>query len=215
MKQKISSNVKWISVFLWFLGSTCALADVSTGPLELLQSVTQEVLSELKADQAAIKVNSHKVQILMNRVMLPHVDIEGMSRWVVGRTAWTQATAAQQQAFIAQFRHLMLNTYANTLSEYHDQRIEYLPMREAVDGKERVQVMSIIHEPGKEPINVVYRLVKKGNEWKVYDIIIEGVSLLKGFQAQFSEDIQAKGLSWVTEDLQRHNNKVDAGDDKK
>ena len=201
--------VKWLCMFLLVVGNAC-MASAAADPFVLLQSVTQEVLSDLKAEQASIKTDPHKVQVLMDRVMLPHVDIEGMSQWVVGRNAWTQSTPTQQQAFVTQFRHLILNTYANTLSSYHNQTIEYLPMREAVGDKVRVQVMSIIHEPSKEPINVVYRLVKKPEGWKVYDIIIEGVSLLKGFQAQFAEDIQSKGLTKVTEDLRLHNQKVDA-----
>jgi phospholipid transport system substrate-binding protein len=200
---------KWFCIFLWIVGNSC-YGSAPADPLALLQSVTQEVLAELKAEQETIKADPRKVQALINRVMLPQVDIDGMSQWVVGRTAWNQASSEQQQAFIGQFRHLILNTYANTLSAYHNQTIEYFPMREPVADKVRVQVISVIREPSKEPINVVYRLVKKPEGWKVYDIIIEGISLLKGFQAQFAEDIQSKGLTKVTEDLRVHNQKVDA-----
>lgn len=205
--------IAYVFVLLGLLGYI-QIVSAATDPLVLLQSVTQEVLAQLKAEEVSIKADPHKAQALMNRLMLPHVDIEGMAQWVVGRTAWKEATPAQQKAFVGQFRHLILNTYANTLSAYHNQTIEYMPMREAVGNKTRVQVMSVIHDPSKESINVVYRLVKKPDGWKVYDIIIEGVSLLKGFQAQFSEDVQTKGVTKVTEDLRLHNQKVDGDHEK-
>ena len=178
-------------------------------PNGLLHSITAEVLAELKAGGEAMKNNPNKRYALMERVMLPYVDLEGMSRWVVGRQIWTEASAEQKKGFTEQFRHLIINTYSGALSEYRNQSIDYLPIRGGFEGKDRVQVESVIRESGRESIHVLYRLVKKPEGWRVYDIVIEGVSLLKGFQEQFAGDLQKKGLDQVTRDLSSHNQGLD------
>ncbi len=178
---------------------------LATDPVEMLQSVTQEVLQELKVRHETLQKNPKQVSELMSRLMLPHVDLEGMARWVLGRNAWMDASTEQQAQFTEEFRHLMINTYAGALSEYRNQTIEYFPIRGGAAGKERVQVASVIHDPGREVTHIVYRLVSKQGEWKVYDIVIEGVSLLKGFQAQFATDLEKKGLAQLIQDLKSHN----------
>ncbi len=203
MKQRASFWVLFLS--LWFSGLAMAAAD---NPVEMLESVTAEVLAQLKSHKTDFDAHPDQLQDMMDRIMLPHVDLDGMARWVVGRTAWIKATPDQQTRFTQQFRHLIINTYAGALSSYRNQTIEYLPVRGGIANKDRVQVTSRIHEPGKESLEVIYRLVKKPDGWKVYDIVIEGVSLLKGFQAQFADDIQQKDFDVVIRNLTKHNQRI-------
>ncbi len=203
MRQRVSF---WsLLCVLWFAGLAMAASD---NPVDMLGSVTADVLVQLKSHKADFEAHPDQLQDMMDRLMLPHVDLEGMSRWVVGRTAWTKATPDQQTRFTQQFRHLIINTYSGALSSYRNQTIEYLPVRGGIVNKDRVQVTSRIHEPGKESLEIIYRLVKKPDGWKVYDIVIEGVSLLKGFQAQFADDIQQKDFNVVIQDLTKHNQRI-------
>lgn len=177
-------------------------------PDEMLKRVTQEMIDSLKHHDAELKKNPDLIYQIVNKIIVPYIDWTAMSGWVVGRQAWSQATATQQQLFIDEFKNLLIHTYASTLQAYDDQVVDYLPIRGGYVGKTRVQVASLIKEPGRESIRVTYRLADKGDTWKVYDISIEGVSLLKGFQSQFSSEVQQGGLEKIIQRLRQHNAKA-------
>ncbi len=179
-------------------------------PDEMLKRVTQEMIDALKHQDADLKKNPTHIYGIVNKIIAPYIDWSAMSGWVVGRQAWMQATDAQKQSFISEFKTLLIHTYASTLQAYDNQEVNYLPIRGGYNGKDRVQVASVIKEPGREVIHVNYRLADKGDTWKVYDISIEGVSLLKGFQSQFSNEIQQGGMDRMIQKLRQHNSKASA-----
>ncbi len=205
------SNIKMYPLFLkvCLVILTCWMmsARAETAPDQLLQSLTDHMIQALKDNDEAIKQNSNAVIPLIEKILSPHVDYAGMARWIVGRQAWLGATEAEKHDFTQEFKSLLIRTYSKALTEYNNQKIQYLPMRGEYQEKNRVQVESEIQEFGKTPTKVVYRLTKIDGDWKVYDIIIEGVSLLKGFQSQFSEEIKQKGFQTVIADLKQHNSK--------
>ncbi len=176
-------------------------------PEVLLEEITQQMLGALKKNDAQIKKDSSKLVSIIDDILIPHVDLYDMSRWVVGRNAWLKADRAQRKRFAEEFKDLMIRTYASSLTAYSNQTIMYTPVRGDVAGKKRVQVSSRILESGRAPINVTYRLVQKDGKWRVYDIIIEGVSLLKGFKSQFAQDIKQQGLDVVIAKMKKHNQK--------
>lgn len=176
-------------------------------PDVMLQRVTKEMISALRSNDRVLKEKPERIYDIIETILVPHIDWIAMSRWVVGRNAWQEANDDQKKRFVGQFKELLIRTYASTLRAYNNQTIDYLPIRGGVQGKERVQVGSLIKEPGREPIRVSYRLVKKGTDWQVYDISIEGVSLLKGFQSQFATEIQQNGLDKLIDHLREHNEK--------
>ena len=176
-------------------------------PEEMLNRVTARDDHEFRSSDHALKQNPQLIYDIINRILVPFVDWNTMSKWVLGRNTWGQATEAQRKAFSEEFKNLIIRTYASTLRAYNNQVIEYQPIRGGYEGKTRIQVDSFIRENGKEPIKVTYRLIHSGDTWKVYDIIIEGVSLLKGFQAQFESEIQQQGLQSLIERLRQHNEK--------
>lgn len=177
------------------------------GPDDMLRRITQEMISALKQHDASLKKNPDMIYGIVNKIIVPYIDWSAMSGWVVGRQAWAQASEAQKNAFISEFQTLLIHTYASTLQAYDNQVVDYLPIRGGYQGKNRVQVASLIKQPGRESIRVNYRLADKGDTWKVYDISIEGVSLLKGFQSQFSNEIQQSGLDAMIQKLRQHNAK--------
>lgn len=184
-----------------------SLAHAKEAPDILLKRVTQELITELRQQDSALKKSPNKMYGVIDRILVPHVDWHAMARWVVGRTAWSKATPDQRERFAEEFKDLLIRTYSSTLQAYNNQTIEYLPIRGGLEGKNRIQVASLIRESGKEPIHVTYRLADKGDSWKVYDITIEGVSLLKGFQSQFAQEVQQGGLEPLIQRLHQHNEK--------
>lgn len=195
------------TVVLW-MSLLCSLTLwAAEKPEAMLQNVTQQLLASMKENNAQLKSDPNYIIGLVDRILVPHVDTTDMARWVVGRAAWEKASSADQAEFVKEFKYLVIRTYASTLNAYNNQKIEYLPVRGSVEGKSRVQVQSLIKEPGKEVVRVAYRLVRTDGTWRVYDIIIEGVSILKGFQSQFAPDVKTGGVAKAIKVIQTHNHK--------
>jgi phospholipid transport system substrate-binding protein len=176
-------------------------------PDELLKRITHEMITELRSKDQELKQDPNLIFKIVDKIIVPYVDWSVMSHWVIGRQTWQKASEDQKNRFVKEFRDLLIRTYANTLRAYKDQTVDYYPVRGGMEGKERVQINSVIRSPSQEDIRVSYRLAKKPDGWKVYDISIEGVSLLKGFQSQFSEEIKEQGLDELIERLHKHNDK--------
>lgn len=203
---KIFSPVAYIimSVLLFW---SYAVSSAEEPPDVLLKRVTQKLVTVLRQEDSALRKNPDHIYDIIDRILVPYIDWEAMSQWVIGRNAWMNASPAQRKQFSKEFKDLLIRTYASTLRAYNNQTISYLPVRGGVQGKNRVQIISFIKEPGREAIKVNYRLADKGNQWKVYDISIEGVSLLKGFQAQFAPEIRQSGIESLISRLHQHNEK--------
>lgn len=189
------------------LFSSLAIAEVAD-PIIMLKSVTTNVLQALKSNNVQSDASGKQLYSVVDKYILPYVDFNEMSVWVAGRNAWNKAPANSRAEFVAQFKILVVRTYATALNNYSNEVVEFPPQR--IDTtKSRVQVSSIIKR-NQENISVKYRLIKHGNEWLVYDIIVEGVSILQGFQAQFSQEIRQKGLDKVIAQIKEHNKKGDS-----
>lgn len=174
-------------------------------PLIMLDNTSQQMLSALKAKKASMEKDPSVVYKIVDSILLPHLDIKMLSRAVVGRDAWLNATSTQQDQFSKQFTLLLIRTYASALSSYTDQRVEFLPLRDDYRAQNRVQVESKIIQQDGPAIPVSYRLLWESNEWKVYDFSVDGVSMIESFRSQFSSDINQMGLAGLTQKLEQHN----------
>ncbi|HSW71028.1 MAG TPA: ABC transporter substrate-binding protein [Gammaproteobacteria bacterium] len=193
---------RWLGVLCLFLPLSVAFA--AQGPIEMLKGVTDAVLAQLRSHQDELKAHPDRIYGIAEHSIIPHVDFVEMGRWIAGRNAWKKASESDQAAFIAAFKTLVVRTYATSLLQYTDQTVEFMPLKSSTE-KERLQVTSYINGGDRGPIKMDYRLIKQGAEWLVYDIVIEGVSLLKGYQAQFSADVRQQGLNYVTNKIKAHN----------
>jgi phospholipid transport system substrate-binding protein len=205
VKEKLKHAILFVSMLLCLMSSSSVFS--AEDPIVMLKSVTDNVMQALRSHRQEVRQNSNKLYALVDHVILPHVDFSEMARWVVGRNAWKSADSATQGEFIAAFKSLVVRSYARALLEYTDQKIEFLPLRGAVDDKQRIQVLSLIKENGKDSVHMDYHLIRDGDSWKVYDIIVEGVSLMQGYRAQFADDIRQNGgkLDAVIARMQRKN----------
>jgi phospholipid transport system substrate-binding protein len=206
MKQQKFFNLPFILLF-FSLVSFLGLAHAETRPESILDTATKSMLSTLKSNKQDLRRNPSKLYTVVDSILVPHVDTEYMAKWVVGRQHWSAATPGQRQQFIVEFKKMVVRSYASSLLAYSNQVVTYYPIKGDIQGKNKVQVSSIIRQPNGEKINVAYRLLRAGDSWKVYDIIIEGVSLLQGFQSQFADDLRAAGLEQLINKLHTHNSK--------
>lgn len=168
-------------------------------PDELVKRTADDVLAVVKADKDIQAGNQEKIFALAEEKILPNFNFDRVSRMVLGKN-WTKATADQKAAFQTEFRTLLLRTYATALSKYKNQTIEYKPLR-MEEGASVASVKTSILQPGGQPIGVDYSLERKGEVWKVYDIVIEGVSLVTNYRSQFAQEIRTNGLDSLIKKL--------------
>lgn len=197
----MQTMMKWMvaSVFVGF--ATLSMAEVA--PDVLVKKTAEDVLAVVKQDKDIQAGNQNKVFALAEEKILPNFNFDRVSRLVLGK-AWNKASPEQKQAFQDEFRSLLLRTYATALSKYRNQTIEYKPFR-AQPGDTDVKVKTQILQPGGQPVAVDYSLEKRGDNWKVYDITIEGVSLVTNYRSQFSNEIRQGGLDSLIQKLAAKN----------
>ncbi len=179
-----------IALFSWMLISNTYAAPTGD-PVALLQYVANNMIDQLKANSANLKNKPQIVYNLAYKYVVPYADLGEMSKRVIPPAVWNSATNAQRQQFEKEFTRLLIRTYASALTSYQDQSVQIYPVRGGVQGN-NVEVNSRIVSPDSSPINVTYRLVRKGGGWKLYDMSVEGVSLVDSFRSQFA-DILAQG----------------------
>lgn len=172
-------------------------------PDALVRSTAEEVLEIVKKDKDIQAGDQKKIFALAEEKILPNFNFDRVSQLVLGKS-WTKATKEQQEAFQKEFRSLMLRTYATALSKYRNQTIEYKPLRAQPADKE-VTVKTLILQPGGQPVAVDYTLEKSGESWKVFDIVIEGVSLVTNYRGQFSTEVRQSGLDGLIQKLVEKN----------
>ncbi|HEY0634255.1 MAG TPA: ABC transporter substrate-binding protein [Gammaproteobacteria bacterium] len=192
------------------LGVALLLAGVvqaSQEPQQLVQSTSEQVMARLKQDHDKLQKNPALIYPLVEDLVLPHFDFTKMSQWVLG-VNWRSATPEQKARFTEQFRNLLVRTYAKALLEYTDQKINYLPLHAEADAK-TVTVRTEIVQAGGQNIPLHYNLYLKGSAWKVYDISIDGVSLVNNYRTSFAEEIRQGGLDkLITRLAQTNSGKV-------
>ena len=169
------------------------------GPDALVKRTAEDVLATVKSDADIQAGDQDKIFALAEEKIVPNFNFDKVSRLVLGKN-WTKATPDQKTAFQTEFRTLLIRTYATALSKYKNQTIEYKPLRMA-DGATTASVKTAILQPAGQPIAVDYSLEKKADVWKVYDIVIEGVSLVTNYRGQFAQEIRQNGLDSLIKKL--------------
>lgn len=184
-----------LALLMLFSMPVCAASILP--PEKVIADTATEMIAALKTDKALLEEDPNHVYKLVNRIMIPNFDLPLMAKRVLGKH-WRRAEIQQRKDFTAAFQQLLVRAYAKSLVNYSEKDIHYLPVRKK-KGAQSVTVRSEVARPGKEPLNVVYRLrlketVKK-TTWKVFDVSIDGVSLVLNYRSTFSKEIKKGGLS--------------------
>jgi len=171
----------------------------AVAPDVLIKSVAQDVMNIVKQDSGSKAESQKKILALVDAEVLPNFNFTHMTQLAMGRY-WRQASPEQQKALVAEFRNMLVRTYTNAFTLYHDQQIEIKPLKLAPADID-VMVFSRIIKTGGQPTSVNYRMEKMPDGWKVYDVVIEAVSLVTNYRGQFSSTIQQSGVDGLIKEL--------------
>lgn len=170
------------------------------GPQELVSKVAQDTLRDLSANREEFRKNPQKARELVDKHMLPHFDTAYAAQLVLA-TNWRAATPEQRKRFINAFYQSLLQNYGDTLLDFTPDRLKILPFKGKADDKVATVRTEVRRDNGQRvPVN--YSLRKSGNEWKAYDVQIEGVSYVKSFRTDFGSEIQQRGIEAVVKRLE-------------
>jgi len=194
-----------IALVLLVAGSYVSPVLADDDPQKLVVNTTDKMFAKLKAEKDNLDKNPDLIYGMVSEIVLPHFDFITMSKWVLAKN-WRSASRAQKIGFIKAFRELMVRTYSVALLEYTDKDIKYKPLRDDV-SKGDVTVRTQAENEKGDPIAINYSLHKKKKGWKVYDVAVEGVSLIANYRTSFATEIKQKGLDALIARLQKHNKK--------
>jgi phospholipid transport system substrate-binding protein len=174
-------------------------------PDQMVKSVANEVLDIVKNDKDIQNGDVKKMVTLAQEKVLPHFDFERMSRNALGKP-WTAASPEQQQAFVQEFRQLTTRTYSSALTKYRNQTIQYMPLN-TQPGDTEAKVKTLILQPGGQSIPVDYLLEKGSDQWKVYDVVIDGLSLTAAHRGEYAAEVHQNGLDALIHKLAEKNSR--------
>ena len=180
-----------------------AAAQAQESPDALVKRIADEVIAVVKSDKDLQAGNSAKVVQLAEAKVLPHFDFTRMTRLAVGRN-WQQATPEQREALTKEFRTLLVRTYSSSLSQYRDQKIQVKPLQVSPGDEDVVVRTAILQENGPQ-IPIDYRMEKTKEGWKVYDVVIDGASLVTTYRGTFNDQVQKGGIDGLLKTLQDRN----------
>lgn len=180
---------------------------LAQSPVPMLQSSAEQIIQTLKHNQSSLKTNHQIVFQAIERYLLPCVDVDGMSRSVLGRVAWNKASAVERKEFTQAFTQLVIRTYASPLAEYSGETVQFSPFKDTPNAR-FTRVNSIISRPNGQRIPLSYNLVLKQGQWKVYDLSVEGVSLLQSFRSQFGQVLQQSSMHDLIMQMHQHKKAV-------
>ena len=187
-----------------YFSSLLAAADI-VAPDVMLRQTSDEVISVIKQKREQLEQDPSIVYDLVHEYILPHLDEVTIAKLALGKN-WREASREQKIEFINEFRNLLIRTYGKSLSEFSDQEINYFPVK-LEEGEDKVVVKSEVLQPGGPSIPVSYRLRIKDDAWKVYDLSIDGVSLVTSYRGTFDQEVRKGGIEGLLKYLKDKNTK--------
>ena len=188
---------KYIIIFLTFVVSPI-VAD-NHGPDDFLKASVAEVMSFITDNKSDLDEDDEYLISKMNDIIMPKFDIELMSRIVLGKKNWNNISPSEKSNFMDAFKNLMVKTYMKSLTAFEGEKIKFLPYTPGKrDDIAKVKSVYLLNE-GELPVS--YRLKKTDSKWRVYDIIIDGVSLLKNYRSDFKTHVTNKGILSLIDQL--------------
>jgi len=184
------------------------LANAQSAPDQFILNISQGVLDEIKADRSLQSADINRLNNLVDKRVMPHVNFQRMTALSVGRN-WRSASPEQQRILMAEFRRLLLLTYADAVRQVTDTQIQVRPMRSKPEDTE-VIVRTQVLRPGKEAIQLDYRLEKADGSWKIFDLNILGLWLVEHYRNQFQQVVGASGIDGLIRALQDKNQSLAA-----
>jgi phospholipid transport system substrate-binding protein len=193
------------------LGFSLTAAAQELAPDQLVQKVTEEVLASIKSDKQLAAGDKQKALKLAEEKVLPYIDFEEATRLAVGR-AWSQATPEQRKKLVSEFRNMLVRTYSNAIEGYQGQTLKVLPSRGGKgDTKDEATVRAQFVRAGGKPLPIEFQMRNNGKSWKVYDIAVEGISLVLTYRSEFDAVVKQEGIDGLIKRLTQKNSPAKLG----
>ena len=199
----------FLSLVLGFALTFSAAFAQEDSPDALVKKVTDEVLTIVRQDKDIQSGNTKKAIDLVEARVIPHFNFQRMTALAMGRD-WNKASPEQKTRLSEEFKTLLVRTYSNALTSYRDQTLRYKPFK-MQPGETDVVIKTEIVQPGAKPIQLDYSLEKQGNDWKVYDVIVAGVSLVSNYRDTFNQEVRANGVDSLIQMLANKNKQMEPG----
>ena len=200
--------MKTLLAFAFFLAAIPAAAE-EQNPEALVKQVTAEVLEAIKGDKQLAAGDKQKALRLAEEKVIPHIDFEEATRLAVGR-AWSQASPEQKKQLVAEFRTMLVRIYSSAIEPYQGQTIKVAPVR-MKPGDTEVTVHNTFVRSGGKGIPFDYAMRKTEQGWKIYDIVVEGVSLVLTYRSEFDSLVKQEGVDGLIKRLAQKNTPAAVG----
>ena len=185
---------KAIRYFVFLLLTVfCLNSYAVVSPVKILSKASNAMIAGLRRNKRKLNSNPRIVSNLVRQYLLPRVDVNRLSSYVVGRS-WRSATNAQRRQFKKRFIRLVIGTYSSALQSYDDDVVHFYPLRGNYFNKRSLVVRSVISRKSGQTISVNYYVVRYGKSWKIYDFTIENVSMAGSYRAQFQAILAQGGM---------------------
>jgi len=191
-----------------FLLSTSVFAQEDS-PDALIKKVTEDVLTIVRQDKDIQSGNTKKAIELVEAKVLPNFNFMHMTALAMGKD-WNKATPEQKKQLSEEFKTLLVRTYSNALTGYKDQTVRYKPTKMQA-GDAEVVVKTEVVQSGSKPIQLDYSMEKLAEGWKVYDVIVAGVSLVTNYRDTFGQEVRANGVDGLVKMISNKNKQLEAG----
>jgi phospholipid transport system substrate-binding protein len=196
-----------ISSALFFVLAAPALAQEP--PDVLVKNVTLEVVDLIAKDKEIRAGDRSKLVSLIDAKVLPHFSFASMTALAMGQ-GWNKASPEQKKRLTEEFRTLLVRTYASALAAYSEQKFDFRPLRaKPTDTDVTVQVRVL--QPGAQPVPIDYSMEKTASGWKVYDVMVGGVSLVANYRTEFNNLVREAGIDGLIKNLAAKNRAMEAG----
>ena len=196
------------------IGATCVVALIAfaahaqEAPDAMVKRVTQDMQTTIKGDPLVQAGNEARIREVIESKLIPNFDFTRMTALAMGKN-WRAATPEQQKRLADEFKSLLVRTYSGAISRYRDETIEIKPLRLTPTDTDAT-VRTLVMKSGGQPIQIDYNLTKSGDAWKVFDVVIGGVSLVTNYRDEFNEQVKNGGVDGLIKTLSDRNRGVAA-----
>lgn len=202
MKAKHTLLLTFLALFLTLFPLSKGLASDLAPPQQAIETASAQLQAQMQDKNFTKDFN--KINQFVNQTIYPRVDFDRIAALVLGKL-WKTATIEERSRFKQEFQTLLVRTYSRAFIEFKEWTVRFLPM-EMEPGATKVIVKTEVLQPGKQPVAIDYRMALNDGQWKAYDIMIEGVSLVTNYRTTFNNEMQTKGsLNAVIDSLAKRN----------
>ena len=198
---------KLLALLSFTLLPAAAPAQDAVPPDALVKTVTLEVVDLISKDKEIKSGSRAKLISVIEQKVLPHFNFGAMTALAMGQN-WNKASPEQKKQLTEAFKTLLVRTYASALAAYSTQKFDFRPLR-AKSTDTDVTVNVRVLQPGAQPVTLDYSMEKTANGWKVYDVMVGGVSLVANYRTEFANTVRASGIDGLIRDLQAKNKSVE------